>query len=547
MFYVNYRRLNLILILLIVFFIWYLIFLNFIDLGFGDKAHRALFAYDSITNTWTKSLDNYLHAPWPPLPYIIQVYFHKLLMLLFNFENNNFTKSILYSTLIVTFFHLLIISEYSIKIKKGWVGSIYIIGFCSFGTLLNFQISSMAESYTLLFLTFPLLFLNLKNKIGKIVLISFFIFLATLCRTEIVIFSFFIFICFLFFKDYLSGILFAAISLSPFYIKTFINFLNNHNMSSSYLTVVNQYNHGDLLFRLKLLQENIDHLALSPQNVLSIIIFLVLTPLLFNQIKKKNNETIFLLIFYCGFLYFISIIFLILIGFIPAYFRYLIIPIIISYFGIIFITSNQTLKVINFFGKFKNIFLIFLFFIGSFFSIKYIKNLTPIGIKDGKEKLIEIINSEKLNNNDYSIVVDHIQFWDMYFMTSSIIEANLDKSATVYQLKPNPTINNNFFIKKEDEYKIKINNYVDQFRPALLVTSTNNNFDILSREKNLGNDLNKSLNSIDPKEKYSYFFNSSEEKDKDKLELEILNSNKRVFLRKIFTNDDVIIYKLTYN
>ena len=318
-------------------------------------------------------------------------------------------------------------------------------------------------------------------------------------------------------------------------------------MSSSYLTIVNQYDHGDLIFRTKSLLENIDHLALAPQNIISIIIFLVLTPLLFNQIKKKNNESIFLLIACCGFLYFLSIIFLILIGFVPAYFRYLIMPIMIVYFGIIFITSNQTLNIFNFFGKLKNFLLIFLFFFGSFFSIKYIKNLTPIGIKDGKEKLVEIINSENLNNKDYSIVVDHIQFWDMYFMTSSIIEANLNRSATVYQLKPHPLINKNFFTKKGDEYKTNINNYVDQFSPALLVTSTNSNFNIISRKKNLGNDLSKSLNSIDPKEKYSYFFNSTEQKEKDNLELNILNSNKRVFLSKIFKNENIIIYKLTYN
>ena len=97
MFYLNYRRLNSILILLIVYFIWYLIFLNFIDLGFGDKAYRALFAYDLITRTWEKSLNNFLHAPWPPLPYVIQVYFHKLANTVIQFENTNFTKSILYS------------------------------------------------------------------------------------------------------------------------------------------------------------------------------------------------------------------------------------------------------------------------------------------------------------------------------------------------------------------------------------------------------------------------------------------------------------------
>lgn len=547
MFYLNYRTLNSLLILLIVFIIWYLIFFNFIDLGFGDKAHRALFAYDSITSTWAKSLNYFLYAPWPPVPYIVQVYFHKLLILLFNFENANFIKSLLYSSLFVTFLHLLIISEYSFKMKKGWVGTIYIIGFCSFGTLLNFQISSMAESYTLFFLSLSLLFLNLKKKIIKILLISFCFFLATLCRTEIIVFSIFISIFFLFFKNYLLSIIFSTISLSPFYIKSFINFLNNNNMSSSYLTIVNQYDHGNLLDRIKLLQENIDNLALAPQNIISIIIFLVLTPLLFNQIKKKNNESIFLLITCCGFLYFISIILLILIGFVPADFRYLIIPIMTTFFGIIFITSSQTLKVFNFFGKQKNFLLIFLFFIGSFFSIKYIKDLTPIEIKDGKQKLVETINSEILKNKNYSIVVDHIQFWDMYFMTSSIIEANLVRSATVYDLRPSPLIDKNFFIKKEDEYKVKINKYVDQFNPALLVTSTNKNFNILSRKKNLENDLNKSLNSIDPKEKYSYFFNSTEQKEKNNLELNVLNLNKSVSLSKIFQNENIIIYKLTYN
>ena len=138
----NYRIINLTLILLISFFIWFLIFLNYIDLGFGDKAHRALFAYDSIKNTWSKGLEHYLNAPWPPLPYIIQVYFHKLLVFLFKFENIDFVQSILFSSLFVTILHLLIISEYSNKIKKSWVGTIYIIGFCSFGSLLNYQIYS---------------------------------------------------------------------------------------------------------------------------------------------------------------------------------------------------------------------------------------------------------------------------------------------------------------------------------------------------------------------------------------------------------------------
>ena len=513
----------------------FLILSNYLDGGHGDSTHRILFARDFLDYGLREIFKFHLVSPWPPFPFLIQASFFKFLKI-FNF---GLVYSIYILSLLLAIIHLIIIFWFFKKNKKRFLGIIYVIFFTTSGTLNEIFISSMSEIYALFLLSFSLIIFNRKINFLLTILLSLIFFLATLCRSEIIFLSLSLFLFLFFFSKKSYSLVFLLISFFPFVIKNIFFLLYDFHLDSNSITMGNVYNFGSLYERFYNSLSGIVQF-LKWQNFTGISFVICL----FTILSIKNSKIIFLkknsLIFFLGITYLIFVLLMFAFGPITQNLRYLFIPTLITFIGLILILEkdiNEEFSII-----FKNkIFIIYFFtFFGLLLNLYFLTKSVPSEIRYAKNFLIEKIANNKSSNTGNSLLfIDNLLGHEMYFMMHTIVHFNNNLAANQYDIRPSPSMhlktNSNINNENVSLTELKILSYINEFKPSYLILATGE-----YRYK-----LETLTFNYDKNERSSYILPNSQYLAKNDLELNFIKIGRqeKFLYKKIYKGNLLSIYE----